>query len=167
MLFLTPAQWQAWCVEREVPLRDVGHIQPDIGDAHFHIAKLPYPVDSGKKVCLAQRLFSLVASELETLLLVDDWAVWPSSQHLPLFTRFREALGEQRPLIERPGHVVTATDSDDAISIVATSLLFFWDCYGISSSGRNAFYISHDEFCYFASRDAAVAARVTSEFATT
>ena len=147
MRFLTPEQRQAWCVERQVPLREAGWIRPDIGFEHFHIADLPYPPDSGAKVSLARHLFSLVASDSETLVLVDDWAVWPSSQHLPLFTRFREALGEHRPLIEAPAHVVTPADADDAISIVATSLLFIWDCYGISSTGRDAFYISHDEYC--------------------
>ncbi|EDY22307.1 hypothetical protein CfE428DRAFT_0432 [Chthoniobacter flavus Ellin428] len=122
-------------------------------------------MDSGKKVNLAKRLVSFVASESETLILVDDWAVWPSSQHLPLFTRFRESLGERRPLTEAPAHIITGTDRDDAISIVATSLLFIWDCYGISATGRDAFYISHDEFCYFASRDASIAERVASQFA--
>ena len=86
---------------------------------------------------------------------------------MPLFTRFREALGEHRPLIEAPGHIATASDTDDAVSIIATSLLFIWDCYGISSTGRDAFYLLHDEYCYFASRDASVAERVTSEFAAT
>lgn len=138
-------------------------MRPDIGNDHFHIADLPYPTDSGAKVSLARRLFSLVASDSETLVLVDDWAVWPSNQHLPLFTRFREALGEHRPLIEAPGHVITPADADDAVSIVATALLFFWDCYGISSTGRDAFYFSHDEYCYFASRDASVVERIRSE----
>ena len=154
-------------MKRQVPLREVGWIRPDIGTEHFHIVELPYPADSGKKVYLARRLLSLVAPEGEALVLVDDWAVFPSCQHLPLFSRFREALGEHRPLIEAPGHLVDAADTDDAVSIVATSLLFFWDCYGISASGRNAFYISHDEYCYFGSRDAAVAARVTAELAAT
>jgi hypothetical protein len=165
MRFLTPTQWQEWCVERQVPLCDAGWIRPDIGAEHFHIADLPYPSDSGQKVSLARRLFSLVASQPETLVLVDDWAVWPSSQHLPLFTRIREALDEKRPLIEAPGHLVDTSDADDAISIVATSLLFIWDCYGISSTGRDAFYISHDEYCYFASRDTSVAKSVAKQFA--
>jgi hypothetical protein len=92
----------------------------------------------------------------------SDVAVLPT---LALFTRFRQALGERRPLIEAPGHIVTVSDAEDAISIVATSLLFIWDCYGISTSGRDAFYISHDEYCYFASRDASTAERVASEIA--
>lgn len=134
-----------------------------IGADHFHVADILYPHDSGAKVSLARLLFSLVASEPGTLLLVDYLEVWPSSQHLPLFTRFREALGEHRPLIEAPEHIVTATETDDAVSIVATSLLFIWDCYGISSSGRDAFYFSHDEYCFLSSRDASVAERVSSD----
>src|SRR5687768_1723188 len=59
MRFLTSDQWQAWCVARQVPLREAGWIRPDIGADHFHIADLPYPPDSGPKVTLARRLFSL------------------------------------------------------------------------------------------------------------
>src|ERR1035437_8906535 len=103
MRILTPAEWQAWCNERQVPLREAGWIRPNIRAAPFHV-RVPYPPDSGKKVYLARLLYSLVAPDPETLLLVDDWAVWPSSQHMPLFTRFRQALGENRPLIEAPGH---------------------------------------------------------------
>ena len=163
MRFLTPAEWQAWCSERQVPLREVGWIRPDISADHFHIADVPYKSDSGGKIGMARFLYSLVRPEPETLLLVDEWAVWPSSQHMPLFTRFRQALGESRPLIETPGHLVCASDSNDDVSIIVTSLLFIWDCYGISSSGRDAFYISHDEVCYFASLDSSVATRVRDQ----
>ena len=162
MRFLTPEQWQAWCVERQFPLRKGGSIRPDIIADEFHRADLPYPKDSGKKVSLAHRLFSLVASDSDTLILLDSWSVWPSSEHLPLFIRFREAFGENRPLVEAPGHLVTPIDADDAISVISTSLLFVWDCYGISFTGRDAFYISHDEFCLFASRDASIAESVRS-----
>jgi hypothetical protein len=165
MRFFTPAEWQTWCSERQIPLREVGWSRPDISADHFHVADVPYDTDSGAKVSMARFLFSLVTPDPETLILIDDWAVWPSSQQMPLFTRFRQALGESRPLIESPGHLVAATDSDDAISIIATSLLFIWDCYGISSSGRDAFYISYDEYCVFASRDPSVAAQVTEQLA--
>jgi hypothetical protein len=164
MRFLAPAEWKAWCVGRGVPLRQADWTRPAIDTRHYHVAKLPYPKDSGEKVNLARQLFALIASEGEALVLVDDWEVWPSSQHMPLVTRFREAFGEHRSLIEAPGQLVDAADTDDAVSIIAMSLLFFWDCYGISSTGRDAFYVSHDEYCYFASRDATVAARVTEQW---
>ena len=160
MHFLAPAEWQSWCVRRDIPLREAGWIRPNIGPGHFHVVDVPYERDSGAKVSMARFLFSLVAPDPETLILVDDWEVWPSSQHMPLFARFRQALGEPRPLGESPGHLASAGESDDAVSIIAASLFFIWDCYGISSSGRDAFYISHDEFCFFASRDQSVAEQV-------
>jgi hypothetical protein len=163
--FLTPEDWQAWCNERTIPLRKAGWIRPDVSADHFHIAQIPYRVDSGAKVNMARFLFSLVAPDPETLFLLSDWAVWPSSQHMPLFTRFRQALGEARSIMESPGHLVTSSDGDDAVSIIATSLFFIWDCYGISSTGRDAFHISHDEYCVFGSRDAAIAARVAERAA--
>lgn len=163
MRFLTPTEWQTWCAQRQIPLREAGWLRPNISADPFHVVDVPYDGDSGRKVSLARYLFSLVAPDPETLILVDDWAVWPSSQHMPLFTRFRQALGENRPLDESPAHLVSVADNDDAVSIIATSLLFVWDCYGISSSGRDAFYISHDEACFFASRDSSVAAQVTEQ----
>jgi hypothetical protein len=164
MRFLTPTEWQAWCGEHRVPLNQDWTRHPSITAEHYYVVDLPYPKDSGAKVNLARRLLKLVPPESETLLLLADWAVFPSCQHMPLFTRFREALGERRPLIETPGHIFTSADHEDAVSIVAMSLLFIWDCYGISASGRDAFYLSHDEFCYFASRDASVVANVAPQF---
>ena len=78
---------------------------------------------------------------------------------MPLFTRFREAFGEKRPLIEAPGHLLTPEEADDAISIISVSLLFMWNCHVLSESGH-AVFTSHDEFGWFATRDLAVAATV-------
>jgi hypothetical protein len=163
MRFLSPTQWQDWCAKHGIPLRNAGWLRPALNTGLYHAAEVAYPTDSGKKVCLARQLVAFVASEGESLLLLDDWRVWPSSQHLPLLTRLREALGEQRPLIEAPGHLVDAADADDAVSLVAMSLLFFWDCYGLSATGRDGFYVSHDEYCRVVSRDAAVVTRMAEE----
>lgn len=65
--------------------------------------------------------------------------------------------------MESPGHLMAASDSEDAGSIITTSLLFMWDCSGMSSSGRDAFDSSHDEWCVFGSRDSYLAARVTEQ----
>ena len=77
---------------------------------------------------------------------------------MPLFTRFREAFGERRALIDAPGHLLPSEEADDAISIISVSLLFMWNCHVLSGSGRDVVFTSHDEFGWFASRDQAVAA---------
>jgi hypothetical protein len=76
---------------------------------------------------------------------------------MPLFARLRQALGESRGPFEAPGHVATSEEADDAVSIMCVSLLFVWDCLVLSDSGRDAAFISHDEFGWFATRDPAVA----------
>jgi hypothetical protein len=75
---------------------------------------------------------------------------------MPLFTRFRQAFGEQRLLDEAPGHLVTPDEADDAISIISVSLLFIWNCHVLCASGRDAFFTSHDEYGWYASHDESV-----------
>jgi hypothetical protein len=94
-------------------------------------------VDSGKKVWLARFLYALVPPSPELPIWLGDWAVWPSSQHMPLFTRFREAFGEKRPWIDAPGHLLKPEEANDAISIISVALLFFWDCHLIPDATRS------------------------------
>jgi hypothetical protein len=117
-------------------------------------------MDSGRKVAFARFLFSLLDTAPELLVWVGDWAVWPSCQHMPLFTRFRQAFGEVRPLIEAPGHLLNPSELDDAVSIFIVSFAFLWNCHLLTSSGRDAVFISHDEYGWFASRDESVAQSV-------
>jgi hypothetical protein len=118
------------------------------------------PADSGRKVAFARFLQSLLDPAPELLYWLGDWAVWPSSQHMPLFNRFRQALGERRPLIEAPGQLLTPDELDDATSILIVSLQFVWDCHVLTASGRDAIFVSHDEYGWFATRDASVAVTV-------
>jgi hypothetical protein len=111
----------------------------------FRELRLGYPKDSGRKVALARTVISALL-RTEGLLWVGDWGVWPSSEHMPLFMRFRAALGEHRPLIQAPGHVVTAVEPDDAISVLAMSLFFFWDCHLLTAEPGPLFVCSHDEW---------------------
>jgi hypothetical protein len=83
---------------------------------------------------------------------------------MPLFSRFREAFGERRPLIEAPGHLVTPPEIEDGVSILTISLLFFWDCHVLTASGREVVFVSHDEYGWFGSRDSSVAASVGQQF---
>jgi hypothetical protein len=64
---------------------------------------------------------------------------------MPLFARFRAALGEQRPLIDIPGHLVDGPkDDDDGLSVLVVSMLFLWDCWVFSAAGA-VIWVSHDE----------------------
>jgi hypothetical protein len=156
-----------WCAKRNFVTDqfDPYPPRPFLEAPDFHFAEFTPPADSGRKVWFARFLYSLLPPSGELLIWLGDWAVWESAQHMPLFTRFRQACGENRPLIEAPGHLVTSDDADDALSIMSISLLFAWDCHALSQNGRDAVFTSHDEFGWFASRDPGVAAAASEKIA--
>ena len=161
MRCLTYSECAGWCARRDFTTRHkegyrVGP-DPDLESPPFHFVDFTLPTDSGRKVAFGRFLYSLVDPAPELLFWLGDWAVWPSSQHMPMFTRFRQAHGESRPLIDAPGHLLTPDEADDAVSILVVSLQFVWDCHVLTSSGRDAVFVSHDEFGWFASRDESVA----------
>ena len=164
MRCLTYSECAEWCSRRSYPTQHIeGYVvgpHPDLRSPPFHFVHFKPPVDSGSKVAFARFLYSLLDPAPELLLWLGDWAVWPSSQHMPLFTRFRQALGEGRRLIEAPGHLLAPDEADDALSILIVSLQFIWNCHALTASGRDAIFVSHDEFGWFASRDKSVAESV-------
>jgi hypothetical protein len=163
MRFLNPAECVSWCEKHGYPAgHRAGRTVPiaDKKPTGFDFAEFSIPADSGAKAAFAKFLISLIMPTPETLLWLDEWSVWPSSQHLPLFTRFRAAFGEHRPLIDAPGHLVSSSEIEDATSILVVALEFVWDCHLLSASGQEAVFVSHDEYGWYASRDASEVAAV-------
>lgn len=164
MRCLTYSECAEWCGHRHFPTRHKeGYLvgpYPDLDSPPFHFVDFALPTDSGRKVAFGRFLYSLIDPAPELLSWLGDWDVWPSSQHMPLFTRFRQAHGESRPVIDAPGHLLAPDEADDAVSVLVVSLQFVWNCHMLTSSGRDAVFVSHDEFGWFASRDEAVAESV-------
>ena len=168
MKFLTSAECGAWSGGRGLPTRDYyghGHLRPVAEPDGFTRVEFKLPKDSGRKVWLSRFLYSFLDPSPELLIWLGEWGVWSSSEHMPLMTRLRQALGEPRSLIETPGHLVTPEEVDDGISLLAVALLFVWDCHVITASGRDVIFVSHDEHGWFGSRDAGVADFVSGQLA--
>ena len=152
-----------WCEERAYPVSRETNPRPDVVRPPFEAFQFVPPVDSGAKVQLARFLYSKLEPLDEGLAWLGGWNVWPSSEHVPLVTRFRQALGEHQALIETPGHLFVAEEADDVISIITIALLFVWDCHVLTTLGRDALFVTHDEVAWFASRDLSVTERVGKE----
>ncbi len=167
MRFLTYAESAGWCSRHRYPTcQHEGHIvgpAPDIKAPEFECVAFTLPRDAGRRISLARSLYGLLDPSPELLIWLGDWAVWPSGQHMPLFSRFRQAFGEHRPLIEAPAHLVTPDEMEDGISILTISLLFIWDCHLLTASGRDVVFVSHDEVGWFGSRNVSVAGSVRQQ----
>src|SRR5205807_2801139 len=102
-----PPQCEAWCQQFGFQMMDDGdgHNYPDLADQRFTKVEWSHPVDSGAKVALA-RCVSEAMGGGDALLWIRNWEIWPSSAHLPLFARLRQALGATRSPAEAPGQLV-------------------------------------------------------------
>jgi hypothetical protein len=105
------------------------------------------PADAGQRIALCRTLWNHADEQdkIERLLFVEEWGVWPSGEHLPLFGSLRARFGEQRPLTEAPGQIFGAEEADDGLSFLIVCVLFLWDCW-IFGSGGNVVMMSHDEY---------------------
>ena len=134
MRFLTDAQCVEWCQQRGSLLPDKLSSGACGGYSHHNFV---IPSDAGQRVQLSRLLWE-IADEIhatERLVWIRGWSVWPSGEHMPLFKMLRRALGEERELIEVPGHVVEPSDANHGLSVLVLACLFLWDCWLYSGSG--------------------------------
>src|ERR1041385_2666540 len=156
MRFLSTDECLTWSEEHGYKIPEhktsehaAGFSYLDFSALNLEGTEFQLPEDSGSKVGLARIVMENLVTAPEVLLWVRDWDVWPSSGHLPLFDRFREAHGERRALSASPGHLASCREADEIISILVVSMEFFWDCLALTSTGGAAFFTSHDEFFRF------------------
>jgi hypothetical protein len=145
-----------WCAAHGFRTRHIAGFSvgpdPDLTEQDFRFTRFSIPDDAGGRVALAKNLIGVLDDSAELLVQISDWAVWPSGQHMPLFSRLREAFGDRRPLIEAPGQIVPPSEREDAVSILVLSVLYLWDCHVLSSTGDQALFVSHDQHGWVAVR---------------
>ena len=150
---------EEWVMSRlPKPVTDLGEAS-QLAMSGYSILERPLPPDSGRKVYLCRCLCSLMSKEPEMLIDVQRWAIFPSSGHVPLLNRFRQACGSGERIEDSPGHLLSSGEKDDAISILILAVEFFWDCFVLGSNALSAAYISHDEKFVVLSRDAELLSR--------
>ena len=106
------------------------------------------PQSSGNRVLLAKKLCELCRSG-DLLIHFTEWSVWQSSEHLPLFYKFRESYGQNGLLMDFPGQLFNLPEElDDAISYLLFAMLFDWNCYLVPADASFCYINTHDEISY-------------------
>jgi hypothetical protein len=140
--FLSIDGARAWCRQNGIPLG-----MRELPTGTLTSLRFGIPQDAGARVALSKGLYPDVwEKNPEVLIWTTDWGIWPSSEHLPLYRRFRQSLGEQRPIEEAPAQVVDAGSSEDGVSLIVLNCLFLWDCWILSASGEYGVFLCHDEW---------------------
>jgi hypothetical protein len=135
MQFLSETGCAEWCERhgylKPDKLRDLG-VPPGYAQHSFEI-----PAGAGPRVAFCRALWHIAdaGDVTERLLWIKGWGIGISSEHMPLFYSLRRALGENRPLIEMPGQLISPADTDDGLSMLIVAGIFSWDAWVYSSSG--------------------------------
>ena len=134
----------------QIGSQDIFRLLPPSG---FQAIKMNLPKDSGQKVALANLIIRRFDPNQSLLVWVGNCMIWPSSGHIPLLMRLRQALGESRPLEEAQAHLFSSAEREDAVSFLILSLEFFWDLLIVESTGTLSFFVSHDEYLQVMAKD--------------
>lgn len=146
MQFLTASECGQWSTAHGWPWSGRPAVH-DLDNRSWARLEFAIPSDAGRRVALLRMLWRATGGS-PRLLWVTDWSVWPSGEHLPLYSLLRERLGDRRALHEAPGHL-TATDEDEdsGLAVATVAVLFLWDLY-VLGEGRG-FFLSQDEYGTF------------------
>jgi hypothetical protein len=89
-----------------------------------------------------------------SLLWFTDWGMWNEIHEragMFMLKEMRAALGEHKPLIERPGQVFDSSEVIALQSFFILPILFSWDAYLAPESGEYFVFNSHHESVYVVS----------------
>jgi hypothetical protein len=140
---MTDQEARQWCERNDIALRDGEPVTSRLGSGiYFSI-----PDQSAARIQLSRVLYPSTFDVTGTVLIwTKEWGVWPSSEHMPLFTRFRQALGEPRPLSGANAQQFEGAQAEDGESLLILNCLFLWDCWLIAERGTYVLHFSHDEW---------------------
>ena len=80
------------------------------------------------------------------LLWITTFGVWPSSENLHLYYRFRSSYGETSHLDERPALLALKHEGVNVESFLHFAVLFGWEAYLVTSEDYARVFASHDGF---------------------
>jgi len=151
MKILSDAECQEWLESK----RGKGVSWRTVEADYPQYVKYGLPAETGRKTALSREVTHSVDTSQCGLLWVTDWSIFPSSQNMALFDGYRKSLGEDRPIIEAPGHIFGESDLQELECLFGLALYFFWDAYLFEQAGRTVVRINHHDFISVHARDSA------------
>jgi hypothetical protein len=101
---------------------------------------------------IARELVAAVGPWSSCLLWITTFGVWPSSENLHLYYRFRHSYGETSHLDERPALIALKHEAIDVESFLHFAVLFGWDAYLVTVEDYCRVFVSHDGYATVSSK---------------
>ncbi|WP_018970408.1 hypothetical protein [Rubritalea marina] len=134
MRCVTESEITEWLRERSIP-KDPYH-----GDAApRHYLQFYAPSTYQQQDALARHYYERIIPDSDSLIHMTDWSLYQQSEMIAI-AGIRSSRGEDRMLIDSPGHTLMPSEKEIGISLFALSASFAWSSYVYSSLYRSTLY---------------------------
>jgi hypothetical protein len=131
---MTDNEVSGWLMERNL-IEDPYHRT----SSTRHYLQFRVPVERRRLEEFARQYFERIIPGTTSLLHVTDWAHY-TSEEMAAFTAIRSGGGEERDLIEAPGHLIAPAGLDAGVILFSLSVAFGWTAYLYSLPDRTTIY---------------------------
>jgi hypothetical protein len=150
MQCITPPECLDWLEAKKIDAVSDRGFPEVVGNYEVFFAA---PDKARLQTILARELVEWIG-EFETVLFwISDWPAY-KPEEMAIITALRRAHGEDRWLIDAPGHIFTREEKDELIGWVSLMMAFGWDGFLFAAPFRGKmFQTSHEDFIWITSED--------------
>lgn len=116
-------------------------------------ATVATPSLSGRQAFVANRIFETCFESRQWLIWILAWGIWPTEEYPEIWKELRARHGDERPLLEAPGHLLSADERGLARGLFRLAILFGWDALLVPDPATVVASTSHDELIFLYSAD--------------
>ncbi len=134
MRCVTESEVTKWLSERSIPNA------PYQGDATpRHYLQFFAPSTYRQQDALARHYYEQIIPDSDSLIHMRDWSLYQQSEMIAI-SGLRSSCGEDRMLIDSPGHTLAPSEKEIGISLFALSTSFAWSSYVYSPHHCSTLY---------------------------
>ena len=123
-----------WLRERSIPK------DPHRGDMTQRYCLQFYAPSTYRQLdALARHFYERIIPDSDSLIHMTDWSLYQPSEMIAI-AGVRFSHGEDRVLIDSPGHIITPSEKEIGICLFALSASFAWSSYIYSPHHRSTLY---------------------------
>ncbi len=150
MICLTNKECLEWLEARDIDGVSAEGWPEVVGDYEVFFAA---PTEARAQGLLARDLVAWVGEFETALFWLSDWPAYKLDE-MAIALSLRRAHGEQRWLIDAPGHVFEFKERDELVGWVSLMMSFGWDGHLFTSPFRSSmFQTSHEDFVWVVTSD--------------
>ena len=128
------SQVSDWLSERSIPMDPYhGSVAPR------YYLQFYAPARHAQLDALARHYYGRIIPNSDSLVHMTDWSAYQESEMIAM-KGIRFERGEERPVIEAPGHILPPAENETGIALFGLSAAFGWSAYLYSPMDHSIFF---------------------------